>query len=260
MKILKTVKANSFIIAFEKFAKNASVSGIIWRSPEIASLSNIILKRPILDLGCGDGRFTKIMFKDKLDYGLDLSEKDIELAKKVNSHFQYLVGDAHKIGLPNKSIQTVFSNSVVEHITNLEGVLKEISRVLKSNGNFIFTTHAPSSKNFWGSKFLYKLGLNFIGVRYENFFVKQLQLKTLWGGMRWEKELRKVGLEIVELKTTTPPISSFLYEFFMPFTFIQNRISILKVIPFGKFIYSLLNPNLSTVKNGRNFYIIAKKR
>src|SRR6266542_2974275 len=135
------IKAKPLKKGISDFIKIASVSGIIWRSWEIAALSKIVLKRPVLDLGCGDGKFSKIVFAQKLDYGLDISDLNINKAKKNYAYLEYFVASAANIPLPKQSVQTVFSNSVFEHIKNLDPVLSEISRILKPGGELIFTTH-----------------------------------------------------------------------------------------------------------------------
>ena len=156
-------------------------------------------------------------------------------------------------------METVFSNSVVEHIPNLGLVLQEISRILKPGGEFIFTTHAPSSRKFWGAMFLKKAGLAPIARLYEKIFLEQLQLRTLWSYKRWSAELKSAGLQIEEFKTTTPPVSAFWYEIFMPATFIQNRIPVLKKIPLAKIVFMIIRPDLKSVENGRNFFFRARK-
>lgn len=256
MKRLKTRNLND---SLKRMLNGASISGAIWRCHEIAALSGLTLKRSVLDLGCGDGRFTKIMFAKKLDFGLDKAATEIEKAKQKGTHLNYIVADAHRIPLPSHSIETVFSNSVVEHIPNLGLVLQEISRILKPGGEFIFTTHAPSSKKFFGVYLLNKIGLKFLAQLYEKVFVHQLQLRTLWSLNRWKKELAKVGIRIDEFELITPPRSAFWYEFFMPPTLLQNRLTFLKKLPFAKIVFFLLRPDLNSTKDGRNFFIRARK-
>lgn len=256
MKGLKTRNLND---SLKRMLNGASISGAIWRCHEIAALSGLTLKRPVLDLGCGDGRFTKIMFAKKLDFGLDKSATEIEKAKQKGTHLNYIVADAHNIPLPSNSIETVFSNSVVEHIPNLAPLLQEVSRILKPGGEFIFTTHAPSSTKFFGVYILNKIGLTPLAQLYEEVFVHQLQLRTLWSSNRWEKELSKVGIRVEEFELITPPRSAFWYEFFMPLTLAQNRLPLLKEIPFARIIFWLIRPKFRPTKTGRNYFIRTRK-
>ncbi len=255
-----TIKTNPLKQTLNAFINNASISGTIWRASEITAISGTTLKQPVLDLGCGDGKFTKLMFMGQMDYGLDISKDAIEKSREVNAYKNYIVSDAHKIPLPNGSVQTVFSNSVFEHIPNLTSVLSEISRILKPRGVLIFTTHSPLSKQFYGVKLLKKLRLNGLAKIYESTFCRMLQLNTLWSLETWERNLQAVGISLEKTRTIVSPKSAFWYEFFMPFTFLQNRISLLKKIKISKLVLGRLKIDFSeTHPEGRNFFVIAKK-
>ena len=75
--------------------------------------------------------------------GLDADPEEISLAKEVGIYEKTYVSDATHIDELDDSIDFVFSNSVLEHIGDLRPVLAEVTRVLKPNGQFIFTV--PSS-------------------------------------------------------------------------------------------------------------------
>lgn len=256
-KYIKTYPAKEGI---SNFIQIASVSGIIWRSYEIAAFSKLNLERPVLDLGCGDGRFAKLIFTEKLDYGLDVSKQSVMRAKKSNAYLHYFVADAGKIPLPDQSIQTVFSNSVFEHIENLNSVLSEISRILKPGGELIFTTHDPSSKEFFIAKLLRKIKLIPVALFYEKVFIKLLQLETVWDINTWHKKLSLVGIEVYESKMLVSPKDALFYEIFLPFAYLQNRFNILKKIPFTKYFFLILKPDFNQkINSGRNLFIQARK-
>lgn len=246
--------------SLSKFIKQGSISGSIWRAQEIISLSNSILNPPVLDLGCGDGSFVKLVFNGKLDFGLDLSSSKISKAKQIKAYKNYIIADAHKIPLSTNSINTVFSNSVFEHIPNLDGVIYEISRVLKPGGELIFTTHSPQSKKFYFSSFLRGFGLNLLANYYENIFTKMLQLRTLWTIKKWERILARAGLKVTKKKLLVSERNGFWYEILMPLTFIQNRFSIFKKIGLTNLLFKLIKPDFGqNVKNARDYFIRAKK-
>ncbi len=67
----------------------------------------------------------------KIDWGIDLSQNEIDFAKKSGSYINCKVADVCNLPFENKSFNVVFSNSVVEHLPDLELSLSEMSRVLK---------------------------------------------------------------------------------------------------------------------------------
>jgi SAM-dependent methyltransferase len=78
----------------------------------------------LLDIGCGDSYFIKRL-KCKERYGLDklLGDEVTDSIKFPDTHFDY-----------------VSMLAVIEHIKNPKLILREIHRVLKPKGKFVFTT------------------------------------------------------------------------------------------------------------------------
>jgi len=106
-------------------------------------------KHRILDIGCGAGRTTVSLFEDgyKNIIGLDLSQPLIENAKKIAQQkgleIEFVVGNALKLDYKDYSFDTViFSFSGLFCIPKRENrllVCKEVFRILKPGGKFIFS-------------------------------------------------------------------------------------------------------------------------
>lgn len=244
--------------SLQMMTSGGSISGTIWRSHEIQAYSGLLLKRPVLDLGCGDGRFTKLLFKQPLEIGLDISKDAIEQCKKKKWHNKYIIAPGNKTTLSANSVNSIFSNSVFEHINNLDTVLKEAYRILKPGGQFVFTTHAPDSKKFVVSSFLKALGLVNFALSYEQFFTRMLQLNTLWNRKQWKSKLAENGFQVKKIRGTTPARSTLLYEIFMPLTLLQNRIPLLKSSALTSIVLKIIKPNLLS-GGEKNFLIKAVK-
>lgn len=110
----------------------------------------------VLDLGCGNGRLIKVLKKYKIKYfGLDISEKLIEIAKKQYPKYKFEVGDILSLPYSDNFFDKVFAIRIFHHIPSEDfrlQALKEIKRVLKPKGLLILTVW-----NVWGSK--YKINL-----------------------------------------------------------------------------------------------------
>lgn len=117
----------------------------IIRSVESRLLSDYIDKNggPFLDLGCGDGNFGRTLGLKQV-YGIDIDDKAVREAAKGGCYKELLIANASQTSFSDAFFGTVFSNCAIEHMDRLSGVLKEVRRVLKDRGEFIFT--APSSK------------------------------------------------------------------------------------------------------------------
>ncbi|HRH26461.1 MAG TPA: class I SAM-dependent methyltransferase [Candidatus Paceibacterota bacterium] len=102
----------------------------------------------VLEIGIGPGyNFAHYKQIEKL-YALDPSEGLIKIAKTrataLSYPVEFLESSAEAILLPNHSIDTVVSTWTLCSVTDLPQVLKEISRVLKPTGKFIFADHGVS--------------------------------------------------------------------------------------------------------------------
>jgi ubiquinone/menaquinone biosynthesis C-methylase UbiE len=97
----------------------------------------------VLDLGCGNGRWYKIFKEKKVNYfGIDNSEKLIEIAKENFPSAKFFVGDALNLPFQDNFFDKIYSIALLHHIPSGEfriKVLNETKRVLKTGGILILT-------------------------------------------------------------------------------------------------------------------------
>lgn len=113
----------------------------LWRAIELRVLAEEDFPRPILDLGCGDGLIAQVLFAtdSSVEFGFDPWFNQVVKApgSQAYENVQQALGDA--MPYADESFACVFSNSVLEHIPEVDPVLREASRVLKPGGRFIAT-------------------------------------------------------------------------------------------------------------------------
>lgn len=123
----------------------------------------------ILDLGCGTGVLSKLfMANSNKVVGLDISSQAVEEAKKCGVNA--IVHDVEtSLPFEDNTFDRVMCNSVIEHLLEPEKTVKEIYRVLKSQGSVLFAT--PNS-TFWRQRFM----LSFFGIdaNVESYFWERL--------------------------------------------------------------------------------------
>lgn len=99
----------------------------------------------VLDIGCGNGLQTALLAKNCAKViGIDVSEKDITFAKTYLCHNRNINVELLNVRLEdakfvNETFDKIFSICVIEHIDNYREVLKESYRILKINGQMIFS-------------------------------------------------------------------------------------------------------------------------
>jgi SAM-dependent methyltransferase len=111
----------------------------LWRAAEVAALREQIYARPVLDLGCGDGLITSMVLST-VEIGIDPDANVLKRAAATGTYVQLQPVTAEQAEIPEGTIATVVSNSVLEHLPDLCSVIDAVSRMLRPGGRFIFTT------------------------------------------------------------------------------------------------------------------------
>ena len=107
----------------------------------------------VLDLGCGGGRNIEyFLTKARVVYGLDHSKASVDMARKINKkaieagRCQIIEGEINKLPFDDESLDIVTAFETIYFWKDLEGVFKEIYRVLKLGGQFLICNEASSKE------------------------------------------------------------------------------------------------------------------
>ncbi|MBK8515905.1 MAG: class I SAM-dependent methyltransferase [Saprospiraceae bacterium] len=98
----------------------------------------------ILNLGTGEGDYDRDLSQfAHVVTACDINPNDIENAKSINqdvSEIRYEVKDALDTGYPAGQFDIIVCTEVIEHVENSKLLLREISRLIASNG-IVFMTY-----------------------------------------------------------------------------------------------------------------------
>ena len=112
--------------------------------PATLSLLRKVKGKKILDLGCGTGIYARILKKRGAKVqGIDISPKMIEIARQNVKGVDFRIGSVYNLPYKSGTFDIVLASLVVHYFGNLNKALKEIRRVLKKNGVFIFSSDNP---------------------------------------------------------------------------------------------------------------------
>jgi ubiquinone/menaquinone biosynthesis C-methylase UbiE len=171
------------------YTKAVSEIGL-WESEKIMIKKYFNPEDRILDIGCGAGRTTIGLYK--LGYhlveGLDLSEDMILqariISKELNYNITFRVGDVACLDYDDDTFETaLFSFNGIMQIPGRKNrikALKEIKRILKPKGYFLFSTHDRD-----GSK------------EYESFWKEE---KRKWELHIQDKSLHEFGDRVIKME------------------------------------------------------------
>lgn len=125
------------------------------QSPEVTILvkyKDYYYNRNVLDIGCGAGR-TSFYFRNFTQkyIGVDYSKSMIDYCEHQYSELTFKHADARDLSqfTDNCFDFIIFSYNGIDYISNEDRilVLKEVHRILKNDGVFVFSTHNRNFKN-----------------------------------------------------------------------------------------------------------------
>lgn len=266
--ISKKNKMKSSEKYFRKFLQIAPLSVAIWRAVEARYLSTVKLPHPILDIGCGFGEFASGALDTKVDVGIDIAQKDLEVAKQCGKYKKVVLGDARKMPFKDEAFSSIFSISTFEHIPNPQKVIQEAYRVLKQGGILVATieTEAVDCQTFYRG-ILEKIGLQsaskFLLKKYNHLFHRHVIVnKNIW-----LQYLKKAGFSIERSEDIISPSIVKIYDFFMVTAWLsQISRSIIgkRIVYRPTFITDILTKIFLPIMNkketnGTNLFIVARK-
>ena len=156
------------------------------------------VRRPVLDLGCGDGHFAAMAFDEPLDAGFDPWWGPLTEAHRRRAYEVLSQAEGARMPYPGGAFATVVSNSVLEHIPRVQPVLAEVARVLQPGGWFYFCVPGPGFLPALSiGRALDRVGLRSLGDTYRRFFNAISRHYHCDGVEVWERRLEMAGLRLV---------------------------------------------------------------
>ena len=130
---------------------------IDWLNHSAIFLSNQPKPVKALSVGCGFGIIERVLRQRDICQtidGLDVAEKAIQGARKKAEDeglngLSYHVADLNTVSLPEETYDVVYAHAALHHVFQLEHLLDQIKKTLKSDGIFIVHEYiGPSQMQF----------------------------------------------------------------------------------------------------------------
>ena len=111
--------------------------------PSTLILLGNVRGKKILDFGCGTGIYVKLLTKKGAKVkGFDISKEMLNIAKKENPKLNLRLGSGNNIPFKDK-FDIILSSLVVHYLKDWDKMFKEVGKVLKKGGYFIFSIGNP---------------------------------------------------------------------------------------------------------------------
>ncbi|MFH1539514.1 MAG: class I SAM-dependent methyltransferase [bacterium] len=206
-----------------RYLEQAPLSYSLWRALEYKQLENLDFPEPVLDLGCGDGIFSSILFTGRVVVGADISHRELTLARRFGAHGAMAAADARALPFKGGSFATVFSNCVLEHVPEPGKVMSEIARVLKPGGVFVTTVPTEHlTPSFFFVSFFRGLRLGFLARLYGDFVNRALKHHNMLAVSEWAALVMNAGMEVEINRQFASPKAVAVFDLFLPLSFLSN--------------------------------------
>jgi SAM-dependent methyltransferase len=159
-----------------------------WRLLELAAVRPHLVDAagPVLELGCGDGVFTELSGL-RVDLAVDREPRAVARASRRSVYRAVHRADIRELDTALGPFGTIFSNSVLEHVTNLEPVLERCRELLAPGGRLIATVPLRRMNEHLALRL----------PAYARARQRQLQHRNLWSVEEWRARLEAAGFATV---------------------------------------------------------------
>lgn len=179
-------------------------------------------QRPILDIGCGEGLFAKVVFSEKIDTGIDPNPRELDRARVLEAYEELIECTGDAIGKPDGHYNTIFSNSVLEHIPDIEPVFREAHRLLAQGGKFYVTVPSHRFDEYSVvNQTLCAVGLRGLADKYRSFFNRFWRHYHYYTPAGWSALAEKNGFRVIEIHTYGTKRICLLNDFLAPFSIVS---------------------------------------
>jgi SAM-dependent methyltransferase len=187
----------------------------VWRAWEYAAYRRYALPEPVIDIGCGDGRFFQFVWPRVRDVvGVDRDADVIEAARRSGVYRETYAVPAHRLPGPPGTFASAFANCSLEHMDYLSEVLRSISEGLRPGAPFLLSVVTDRFLE-WAAlpRLVGALGeparARELQAEYEAYhhLVNPLPVEV------WTERLEEAGFEVLEHVALLPELTSRLFLF-----------------------------------------------
>ena len=187
----------------------------LWRSWEYAAYQRYELPEPVLDIGCGDGRFFRLVWPYVGDaIGVDIDPNIVAIARQSGVYREVIKSAVFEMSFPPKRFASAFANCSLEHMDRLTEVLEKIHHCLRPGGVFALSV---VTEKFIEWSILPLLIASACDPRRAEVLQAEYKgyhhLVNPLPACKWIEYLKKAGFQILEHIPIVPEMTSRLFLF-----------------------------------------------
>jgi SAM-dependent methyltransferase len=171
---------------------------------------------PILDVGCGDGLFTRIAFTGREVWGIDIDASEGRHAHNTQAYAQVILGDVTRARLPQDFFGSCVANCSMEHVPRIDEGLKNIRRSLRPGADaFLFVPNKEWASHMLTPRALRALGMPTMASAVQQKIDSIFNHHHLYDQEGWTKVVRGAGFEVVSAEPALSTATTVAFEMFL---------------------------------------------
>jgi SAM-dependent methyltransferase len=188
---------------------------LLWRSWEYAAYRRYTLAEPVLDVGCGDGRYFRLVWPQMRHVvGVDMDAGVANAARRSGVYEEVHVAPAHQLPTPAEYFGSAFANCALEHMDHLDAVLGAIYHSLRPGGTFVLSVVTDKFLEWTSLPLLFgRLGLPEQATAFQRSHADYHHLVNPLAPEDWAEHLAGAGFEVIEHAPIVPEQTSRLFLF-----------------------------------------------
>lgn len=179
----------------------------------LAAVRKLDLAEPLLDVGCGDGLFAKLAYPKKQAWGIDINPSEVQRAQRTASYMTLICGNITGVHLPEGFFGSAIANCSLEHVSDIQGALRNIRGALKPNGQLVLIVPTPNwTHHLAVAEALEAVGLVAVARAYGDALDRVFAHVHLYDTEGWRAQLGQAGFTTEEVQPIVSRATSWAFD------------------------------------------------
>jgi SAM-dependent methyltransferase len=187
----------------------------LWRAVEARAVAQERFFAPMLDLGCGHGRFGLALFGShrSVAVGCDLLQFQLITARNQGAYQTLVRATGTRLPHASGTFASILTNSVLEHIPDPLPVLQETARVLQAGGRLVITVPSDHFHDYLATTRKHReAGRDDLAAAYSTAIDQRLQHYHYHTPTEWAGLLDQAGLKLIHKRYYMPPAATAAWD------------------------------------------------
>jgi SAM-dependent methyltransferase len=198
---------------FQEYFPHAPLALCVKECARLSVMRRYDCPEPILDVGCGDGLFTRILLPGREVWGIDVDAKEGRWAQASRAYSQIILGDITRTHLPPRFFRSCVANCSLEHVPDIDGALSTIRGALADEGRaYLFVPHRDWASRMVSVRMLHAAGADSAASGLQDRIDRFFYHMHLYDEAGWREVAERAGFRVVAIEPVLSTSTTVTFE------------------------------------------------